>query len=100
MLARLLLNPWGLALTASAVAALMAWAAWGQFQRANAAVAREKALQEAAEITSDYILRQREREADILAAIGDLANVPETNVCVDSPSLRSVGDRLRPLGSP
>ena len=93
---RLLTSP----LVWASVAALMAWAAWGQFQRANAADAQRRAAEEASRILSDFTMRQREREAQLFEAIGDLANVPETNVCMDSPALRAVGDRLRALGRP
>jgi hypothetical protein len=79
----------------AAVAALMAWAAWGQFQRANAASDALRAAEEASRITSEFIMRQREREADLLAAIGELANVPDSNSCVESPAMRHTLDRLR-----
>jgi hypothetical protein len=84
----------------AAVAGLMAWAAWGQFQRANAADAARRAAEEASRILSDFTIRQRDREADLLAAIGDLANVPDTTACADSPAMRAALDRLRAGGRP
>ena len=88
---RLLTSP----LVWAAVAALMAWAAWGQFQRANAASDALRAAEAASRITSEYIMRQRDREADLLAAIEGLSNVPDSNTCVQSPAMRHTLDRLR-----
>ena len=95
MLARLLLNPWGLALTASAVAALMAWAAWGQLQRAQASQSALRGYEEASRVMTRQLEEERRRTNNLILSLEELANVEDSNVCVDSGSIRVLPDLLR-----
>ena len=79
----------------AAVAALMAWAAWGQFQRAQDARAAIKGYEEAARVTTRQLEEERRRTNNLILSLEELANVPDTTVCVDSGSIRVLPDILR-----
>ena len=82
-------------LGAAAVAAFAAWLAWGQFQRANAASEALRGYEEAARVTSRFLEAERQRMNDLILSLEELADVEDTNVCVDSPAIRALPDLLR-----
>jgi hypothetical protein len=83
------------ALGASLAAILGFWLWWQAREQVAALRAENRGLHEAARVTSKFIEESAERNAAVLDAIGELRNVAETNVCMDTPALRAVGERLR-----
>lgn len=65
----------------AAVAALLGWLAWGQFQRANAEAAARAAAQNAARVSALVAARESQAAADWRSLYAELSDVPTTRSC-------------------
>lgn len=79
----------------AAVAALMGWLAWDQFQRASAAREAVRGYEEASRVTTKLLEEERRRTMALILSLEELANVEDSNVCVDSGSIKALPRLLR-----
>lgn len=79
----------------AAVAALAGWLAWDQFQRAQAAREALRGYEEAARVTTRQLEEERRRTNNLILSLEELADVEDTNVCVDSGTIRVLPELLR-----
>ena len=92
---RLATSPLVWALASALAAAALFWL-WQGAREDNAALrASLRGYEEAAAVTNRFLTSERERTADLILSLEELARVPDTNACADSPSMRAVLDRLR-----
>lgn len=91
----LLRSPLAWTLGAALAAVVLFWL-WQGARAENAALrASQKAYEEAAKITTRFLDEERQRTNNLILALEDLANVPDTTVCVDSPAIRALPGLLR-----
>lgn len=91
----LLRSPLVWALGAALAAVTMFWL-WQGAREENAALrSSQRAYEEAAKITTRFLDEERQRTADLILALEELADVPDTTVCVDSPAIRALPGLLR-----
>lgn len=83
------------ALTASVAAAGLFWL-WSEAREANAALrAENRSLEKQAEQLGAFLTSERELNIRLTDSIEGLANVPDTDTCVGSPSIDVLPGLLR-----